>query len=281
MVAYLGMVEALDDTGENERVDPRVVEPAPLVTWPSGISHIDDECGGGYGMVTVAAPRGVGKTLFAMGAACAAAASGDWQVCYLAAEDDMDGLAIRFNNWMRTHPDHEEVFDNLHIFQMGRGQTPKTLTVEVSSSIDLESDKPVLTVIDSINSLVEMSGFPYLEGLTEFGLWAMLSRRFSRGNASFLVISETNKSGSVKGEKLPYWSDQVVLMKRGDGADIVEMRLDKSRRTSGVGDMGKFIRVWSQAEFIGQDELEGLKKNALRVVEGGSRPGEEDTALPL
>lgn len=281
-IALDAMKEALNG-GENLRVDPRTVAPAPLITWPSTISEID-EISGFYGMVTIGAQRGTGKTLLSIGSSLEA--TKDFQVCYFAAEDDADGLASRFNNYVNAHKDIIPTLDDWNLFQTTRGQTPESLIGEIESAVDLDSPKPILTVVDSINSLVEMSDYAYFDGLSAFGLWAMLARRISRGNAAFLYVSEANKANSVRGEKLPYWSDQVVMMTRGDGrTDVVEIELQKSRRTSGVGPLGKYIRVWHQGEFISQAELEGLRAAAFKVVKGGAekreRPAELDATGEL
>ena len=265
-VALEAMRQALVP-GENERINPHNIRPAPLITWPSTLTEVDERCGGFYGLVTVGAQRGTGKTLLAIGSSIEA--TKNFQVMHFAAEDDADGLACRFNNYVNSHVSVLPNLDDWHLFQTTRGQTPQTLLSEIERAVDPGSPKPILTVIDSVNSLVEMSDYAYFDGLTAFGLWAMLARRISRGNAAFLYISETNKSNSIKAEKLPYWSDQVLVLTRGEGADIVEIELQKSRRTAGVGDLGKFIRIWNQGEFISEAELEGLRRDAFRVVKGG------------
>ncbi|HIF12823.1 MAG TPA: hypothetical protein EYQ82_07450 [Dehalococcoidia bacterium] len=265
-IALDAMRQALYE-GKNERINPNDIKPAPLVTWPSTLTEVDERCGGFYGLVTIGAQRGTGKTLLAIGSSLEATAR--FQVCHFAAEDDADGLACRFNNYVNSHTDILPHLDDWHLFQTTRGQTPESLLVEIERAVDPDSPKPILTVIDSVNSLVEMSNYSYFDGLTAFGLWAMLARRISRGQAAFLYVSETNKSNSIKAEKLPYWSDQVLVITRGDGADIVEIELQKSRRTQGVGHLGKFIRLWSQGEFMSEEELEGLRRESFRVVEGG------------
>ena len=265
VVAVSAMREALGK-GENELIDPEKIVPAGLLTFPSTLSYIDEECGGFYGLVTVGAERGTGKTMLALASAISSAAAG-WDVFYFASEDDSEGLAVRFNNFMNANKEMAGGIPNFHLFQTARGQTPASLTEEIAKVTS--GEKPILVVIDSLNSLVEMSDYSYLDGLTQFGLWMMLARRISKGNASFLCISETNKSGSIKGEKLPYWSDQVLVMKRG-GGDVVDMELQKSRRTQGVGEMGKWIRIWNQGEFISQNELDEMRRSSLRVVAGGA-----------
>lgn len=266
-IALDAMQQALTE-GRNERIDPQTVEPAPLICWPSTITEIDETCGGFYGMAVVGASRGTGKTLLGIGSSLAATKT--HQVCYFAAEDDADGLAIRFNHYVNAHKDVVPTLSDWHLFQTARSQTPALLMAEIQNACDANSDKPILVVIDSVNSLVEMSDYQYLDGLTQFGLWAMLSRRYSRGNAAFLLISETNRAGSVKGEKLPYWADQVLIMQRADDqSDVVQMELAKSRRTQGTGPLGKYIRVWHQGEFISQAELEELRRSSFKVVEGG------------
>ena len=104
--------------------------------------------------------------------------------------------------------------------------------------------------------------------------------RWRNGIRERLLVWFKNKAGSIKGEKLPFWSDVLLVMKRGAN-DIVEMDLQKSRRTQCPGELGKFIRIWQQGEFVSEAEIEGLRKKAFRVVEGGARPGDKEAALPL
>jgi hypothetical protein len=92
----------------------------------------------------------------------------------------------------------------------------------------------------------------------------MFARRLSRGDVSFLLTAETNKAGEAKGEGLQFWSDLYLKMKKKSN-NVVEMRLDKTRRTPGEGDMGKYLRHWNSQTFRKAEAVE----RELRVVHGG------------
>ena len=99
----------------------------------------------------------------------------------------------------------------------------------------------------------------------------MLARRLSRGRVSFLLTSEANKSGNAKGEGLPYWADVHLKMSKCTDA-VVEMELDKTRRTGGEGPLGKYKRAVGRGLFLTEEELYG--ERPLRVV-GGDNWDEE------
>lgn len=242
------MAEALKPETPNEFEDLGFYyEPKPPRPWPSTIDYIDTHCTGFYGVSVMAAEKGTGKTLLATGASIEAAASREWQVVHFVAEDDKDGFRDRFNIYLDAHPNADACIGNLHPFYVGRGQTPRSLRAEVEMAVDQDGG-PILVVIDSINSVVNLSGRRYLETLSEYGLWMMFSRRLSGGMVSFLVTSETNSKGNEKGEGLGYWADLVLKMKK-ETDNVVSMKLDKSRRTGGEGPMGKYFRKWNLGIF--------------------------------
>lgn len=212
-------------------------------------------------MTTLAAEKGTGKSMICTASAIEAAASGRWQVALFVAEDDYDGFRERFNFYLHSHPSAHDCYGNLHLHAVGRGQTPESIAGDVATSCATSIDTPILVCLDSINSIVNLSGRPYLAALASFGLWAMFARRVSRGDVSFLITSETNKRGESKGEQLPSWSDCYLKMVK-KSENVVSMRLDKTRRTSGEGELGKFLRDWPTQTFLSHSEPE------LRVVGG-------------
>lgn len=279
-LAFLSLTRALEEHTENEELDlSERAKPAPPLCFDSGIQWIDHNLGGFYGLSVVTAEKGTGKTMVALGAAIRAAASGQWQVVHFLAEDDYDGFIDRFENFMGEHPEHDGCYERLHIVTVGKGQTPETLTETIGEIIDTSLDLPVLIGIDSVNSVVNLSGGPYLHALSRFGLWAMYARRESRGNCAFLITAESNKRGEAKGENLPYWADVVLKMKKTREKNVVEMTLDKSRRTRGEGKMGKYYRVWHAGEFRHEEEVFGPSAPDLHVVDKAPDPVEEQPTL--
>lgn len=264
-IAVNALVEALAEQTANEHIDMREpYEPGPPKFWPSTIGYIQSVVGGLYGVTAVAAEKGAGKSLLATGSAIEAAATGEWQVAHFVAEDDYDGLRERFNMNLAAHRHLEDCYDHYHPIAVGKGQTPESICAEVMSVVNTGIDVPVLIVMDSINSIVNLNEKAnYLGMLRSFGLWAMFSRRISRADASFLLVTESNKRGESKGETLPFWSDVYLQMKKKSD-HVVEMTLGKTRRTAGEGPMGKHMRTWTQQRFYRASE-----QPELRVVNGG------------
>jgi hypothetical protein len=247
----LALDDALASRTENEYTDlSDPYTPKPPKCWPSTIDYIDHNCGGFYGMTVVAAEPGTGKTFLGIANAIEAAATQQWQVVMFAAEDDYDGFRDRFNRYLNANPASKTCIPYLHFHSVGKGQTPRSLTDTVMHAVDINADIPILIVMDSINSIVNLGGGNYLKSLSDFGLWAALSRRISEGDVSFFITSETNKSGEAKGEALPYWADVYLQMKKVKGSDfIVDMTLAKTRRTPGEGPMGKYLRRWDTGRY--------------------------------
>jgi len=265
-IAISSMIEALQASTENEYIDLREpYDPLPPKTWPSTLAYVDKHAGGFYGVSACTAEKGSGKTMLATSSAMAAAASGHWQVCMFLAEDDYDGFRERFNLNIDAHPELEDCIDNFHLFSVGRGQTPEMICADVACAVDAKMDTPILVVMDSINSIVNLGTGNYFDSLRAFGLWAMLARRISRGEASFLLTCESNKRGEAKAEQIPFWADVYLKMKKKSD-NVVEMWLDKTRRTAGEGPMGKHVRTWMAQRFYLHSDIP-----ELRIVSGGRR----------
>lgn len=263
-LALYGIYDALNENLESEDMNLETgAPPEKPITWGSGIDTIETMCGGFYGMTTVFGDKGSGKSTLALSSAIRAASEG-WEVVYFAAEDDYDGVRERFDRFLKHHPEIARTFDfkRFHPFQVGRRTTPAHLADMISLCVDPTEDRPVLSCIDSINTVVNLGGSRgYLERLGNIALWAALARRRSRGRAAFLFTSEQNKQGGAKGDALGYWSDVFLQIKK-ESEDIVSMELHKSRRTGGEGPMGKFERAWWKGCFDRPDA-------PMRVIAGG------------
>lgn len=233
--------------------------------WASTLSYVDIHCGGFYGVSTLAGRGGVGKSMLAFASAIEAAASLEWQVVYLQAEMDSAELARRGDAYLAAHPAASDAVERLTMIHLPRGGTLMRLAETICAACDHE-DSPLLVVLDSINTAAELLEKPYLIALRDLALWAMMSRRLSRGAVSWLIVSELNKAGGVRGDKLTYWSDLVLTMKRPSARaapNIVELELAKSRSTGGEGSMGKYVRRWQSFDFLPERELE---RPVLKVV---------------
>lgn len=268
MTAIYCMRDALDEKLGNEYLDLSAESLRPI-TWPSTLPMIDTHCDGFYGLTVFAAEKGTGKTMLAVSSAIEAASCGEWHVVYFLAEDDADGFRERFNTYLNAHPESAENFGNFSVIQVGKNQTPRDLKDEIASAVDWTVDLPILIVIDSINTVVNLGTGNYLRQIQEFGIWAMLSRRLSRGLVSFMLTTEANKRGESKGEALPYWADVYVQMKKKSDS-VVEFTLAKTRRTGGEGTMINYRRNWDQGCFVSNSPYTQFKRENLKVVDGGA-----------
>jgi hypothetical protein len=265
--ALFCLTDALEDI-DSEWLDlASLSAPSPPITWPSTLPVVETHCNGFYGLTTFAAEKGTGKTMLATASAIEAAATQEWQVVYFLAEDDYDGFATRFNTYLNAHPHAQDCIEYFHVQHVGRNQTPVTLTSHICSAVDRTLDTPVLIVLDSINSIVNLAHGNYLSMLKDFGLWAMLARRLSRGLCSFMLTSESNKRGESKGETLPYWSDLYLQMKK-KGDSVVEFKIEKTRRTGGEGTSVNYRRAWDRGCFVGANAT----TSRLRLVSGEPAP---------
>ena len=216
--------------------------------WPSSVPELDLALEGGfYGFTVFAAPPGAGKSTLALASAIEAASTDDWEVVMLVAEDDVDGLRERFTRFMEAHKTLNP-FGHLFIHLVGRGQTPTSLALTVAHSVDRSLNRKLLVVMDSINSVVNLGTGDYFRAMNDIAMWAMQSRRMSHGDVAWLVIGETNKDGHIKGRNLAFWADCAIKLRK-ESKDVVEIIVDKSRRTGGEGSLGQFSRVVTRGTF--------------------------------
>jgi len=224
--------------------------------WKTGCDSIDKLTGGGAGMVVCAGMPKVGKSLIALSSSVEASRLG-FKTIYVNAEMSSVDLLHRFHNYMqKVDP---IVGENLHIAHVGPGLTIDTLFAEIKNfAIDDDTEK-ILIILDSINRIVEFgcsadgSEDGYWKTLTDWSAWAMNSRRASEGRISWLLISELNSQGSVKGRNLEYTADIVIRLQNSGVEDVVEIDVPYSR-ISKSGKIGMAFRDFSTGRFIVHDE---------------------------
>ncbi len=260
------MEEGLRSHSENKRIEIRRGEEAVRPRcWPSTLLPVDRKMGGFYGFSSITGFPGLGKSMVAISSGLSAAADG-WQVVHFFAENDLDDISERVNIYLDTHPEVISTVErNYYPHAVGFGQTPRSLFDTVRNTIDWMSDLPVLVVIDSANSVVNMNKqTKYLEGLKDIGMWAMASKRLSCGAASFLITSEANKTGAARGEGIPFWADVDLRLARVEGSKrLVRFEMPKTRRFEGM-ELGVFMRDWGRGEFLVQEEIEERKAQRTR-----------------
>jgi predicted ATP-dependent serine protease len=231
----------------HEKPEKRLIQCDPFPThWPSSIPKLDSLLLGGlYGVTAIASEGKVGKSTLAIASAIKAAATMDRQVKYFNGELSVTEFEDRLQRFLRAHPDCADAESMLDIYHVGRGVSPEELTVLCD---DHPGPEPLLVVLDSINTIATLSGRSYFPAMDAFGIWAMMARRYSDGAASFLLVSETNKSGGIKGEKLQFWADCVVRLKEPADRAWVDIEVTHSRRTPS-GLVGKYLRHTPSASF--------------------------------
>lgn len=233
-----------------------------LPRFPSTLEPIDRRYGGFFGVTSLIAEWGIGKTMLAWASALQTAATQRWNVVYFGAELDIGEMIERRAREMTVHPGAVDGAEFLTMVQVGIGQTRFDFCVEL---VAIDPDCPILIVLDSINTIATLSRRDYLRTVEDFAIWAMMARRISRGAASFLIISETNKRGNSKGEKLEFWSDLAIKMKGKKDETAVDFEITKIRRAQWAS-LPMFHRQWNQNRFYTEAEIDAIHQPRLRVV---------------
>ncbi len=206
--------------------------------------------GGGYGLTTIGGNAKAGKTTFAIGTAIEAAQNG-WGVVYFNGELDADEFGdASFRYCDRTIPIGLSV--HMSAFQPEIGFTPSDAVKRIEECVELQ-DTQLLIVLDSINALVDMSsessGVDYWTANGIWRNWAVRAVRESKGKIAFLIVSETNVDGKIKGRTLEFKSDLVItIIKDKEHNDRVDIEVTHSRSTP-AGELGTFKRVWEKGRF--------------------------------
>ena len=220
--------------------------------WKTGCDAVDALTGGGAGMVVCAGMPKVGKSLIALSSSVEAARAG-FKTVYVNAEMSSGHLLRRFHNYMKKVD--PIVGKNLHIAHVGPGLTIDTLYAEIKNfAIEDDTDK-LLIILDSVNRIVEFgcsadgSEDGYWKLLADWSAWAMNSRRASEGKISWLLISELNSQGSVKGRNLEYTADIVMRINATGVEDVVEIDVPYSR-ISKSGRIGMAFRDFTTGRFV-------------------------------
>jgi len=193
-----------------------------LPRWPSTLEVVDRTYGGFFGLTALVSEPGCGKTMLALSSALQAAATGKWNVKFFGAEVDDDEIISRRNRELRVHEGAVDGVDFFEFIHVGRGQSVQDLVLDMA---EIDPALPILVVQDSINTMATLAGGRYLDVLNELCLWAAFARKLSRGAISFLIVSETNKRGKSKGEKLEFWSDLCINMSGKPDETAVDFRI--------------------------------------------------------
>lgn len=244
---------------ENSAVDPlKTIPEVVKPRFPTGVPVLDRMTfGGGYGLTTVAGDAKAGKTMFAIGAAVEAALDG-WKVVYINAELDRSEAIMAF---MRKCGGQipSQITERLTLVTPDYTFQPSDAIARIREAVGFGDDR-VLTVLDSINALIDLSsdgsGTKVIDYWSALSLWrnfAVRATKLSEGRLAFLVVSETNRQGQVKGGSLEYKSNLVVRIQK-DPSDVAMVELDVTlSRSSPSGSLGRFFRNWEKGVFAELD----------------------------
>lgn len=230
-------IEMLDYLGPQIAQAPR---------WPSTVEEWDQGTGGFYGISMLAGVGGAGKSIVALGSALCAAAAG-WTVAYMNAELPVSTIRMRLSRMMGGFGiERAEIEKSLHVFGVYDGATLDDV-VEWTCSLVEPTTQRLLVVLDSLNTLATYtcgSGAGdggYFRELDAYLLWSAEARRHSEGAISFLMVSELNRSGVVKGGTSEYRPDVVMTLKRSPSIECgIHFDVTKSRETKLV-DTGEYV----------------------------------------
>ncbi len=125
-----------------------------LPRFPSTLEPIDRIYGGFFGVTSLIADPGIGKTMLAWACALTTAATQKFNVVYFNGELDEGELIERRAREMTVHETAIDGAAYLKVVQVGLGQTPMDFCVELCS---LDPELPLLAVIDSINTIASLS----------------------------------------------------------------------------------------------------------------------------
>ena len=237
--------------------DPDETPGRPTPHWPTGCKALDELSDGGYGMTVFAGQPKVGKSLLALSSAIEAARAG-WSVAYINAEMSPDHFLRRIRNYVGDNFD-SALIENLHLAHVGPGITIESMAGEIREHALRDDTSRLLIVVDSINRVVDFGSSEgnesgYWRLLRDWSAWAMNSRRSTEGAISWLIVSELNQRGDVKGRNLEYTADLVVRMAASQlDPEVVEFDVPYSRATR-AAQIGSLFRVYSQGRFIRADE---------------------------
>jgi predicted ATP-dependent serine protease len=219
--------------------------------WLSTIAALDHRCGGFYGISVIAGGTGCQKTTTALQSALRAAADGT-RVLYVGAELDELELARLIRQIVDAHPTYKRAVGTFKAIDICGDLTEDDLSQLIEESMQLE-DERLLIVLDSINTICAWSDEDYWTAYRNVARWAMTVKKASRGAVRFLVVSELNQRGEIKGLNMEYWADLVLLVTREDRdeefSSKFKLLVSKARRGH-QGNLGEFCYEWPEKRWI-------------------------------
>jgi KaiC/GvpD/RAD55 family RecA-like ATPase len=230
----------------------KALDPDKGIDYPRyklGIDTIDSHVlmGGGYGMTLIAAESGAGKSFLSYGIAARAVTDADpWQVIVWDFENSEKQVRSRLHAGMMGCGETEG-WSQRHLARHGgdlhiREGLPGLTLMQVAKWVAymLDPMRRTLVIIDSINRFAQYLGREtkrdYFRSIEDIYLWAMMVKRMTQGHISFVLMSETNKSGGAKG-RWDFAPDlSISITKKGESRRKIVVR--KSRDGGDGLDLG-------------------------------------------
>lgn len=230
---------------ERMTIDLGIQKLAPR--YPSTIELLET-----YGNTILMADAGLGKSMLALAIAIETAGTGMWNVVYNNAELDAAEMSTRIGRVTSAMAsDSGYAMEAIEFFSAGDQTTIAELAQRAVDAV--RDDRRLLIVLDSINTLAEYAAddAPCADLMQARRLynWAAQVRKNTCGDVSFLIVSETNASGGVKGRKGQFSADVVVRISGTNDSDRVEINCLKSR-SAASGPLGVFTRDWKIGRFV-------------------------------
>lgn len=229
-----------------------------LPRWPSGLGAEFDAQFGGFQAVTVlGGPAGVGKSQWAIACAMDNAYEKDCCVLYFDAENyegEQRERVLRWHGGPGGFLAHYQTFSRFFVWSAIDHTTDWTSMMHFAASRLTRHHQRVLIILDSLQSIADEIEPGRMLQVTA-ALYSTMNRmvRASGGRISFLVLSEINKEGGMKGGAGAYRGTMIMRIERpeddqGEGIYRVSMLKNRTGRT--VGDLGLFELQHHRCRFV-------------------------------
>lgn len=200
----------VDDLERREEADA-------VPRWPSGIRGECGELPHFEGFTILAGRQGAAKSMLAIASSLSAVLYGGWDVHYVSSELDASVIAGRVRRFLQGMPKPR----NWQLTDVGLGASVPGMIEHLCERM---SAQKTLIVLDSISSFADQNGSANprdpmgISELKRLCIWLMNVRRKSKGQLSFLALSEANADGGTKYRFGDHKADLVISMK-ADEAD--------------------------------------------------------------
>ena len=226
------LLEAYSSMGDSRvvRVDPSSFDASLCPSFPLGAPGLE-----GFGLTVLVGEPGCGKSLLGISSALDSYQAG-WDVAYIGVEIDKGEMSFRVSRAREAQRPPRVNIGDVGWLMLQPGRFKMEQLIEALGRV-ATGERKLLVIIDSINSLAELgtdgSMTASLGATTKLFEWATQVRMHTQGNVSFLIISETNSSGGVKGRKGTFSADLVLNIVKTPEHGIVEVCCVKSRSRPG------------------------------------------------